>query len=138
MASTTTIRLMRLHPLGRAPLLNTVRTKQIPYVRSYATPSNPKEDAKSPSKNPAAQFYKTFTRPVSKVLLIAVLTYQLVYFGWMKLETDEIRAETAGEFWGRENEEKENNRLADNLPYTDTISHLESKVEEFKKSEKSK
>jgi hypothetical protein len=47
---------------------------------------------------PQAQFYKTFTRPVAKVLLMAVLTYQLVYWGWMKLETDEVRAETDGAF----------------------------------------
>ena len=43
-----------------------------------------------------AQFYKTFTRPVAKALLIAVLTYQLVYFGWTKLETDDIREKTDG------------------------------------------
>jgi hypothetical protein len=41
-------------------------------------------------------FYKTFTRPVAKVLLTAVFTYQLVYWAWVKLETDEIRAETDG------------------------------------------
>lgn len=46
-----------------------------------------------------SEFYKTFTRPVAKVLLMAVLTYQLVYWSWLKLETDEIRAETDGEFW---------------------------------------
>ena len=45
-----------------------------------------------------SEFYKTFTRPVAKVLLIAVLTYQIVYWSWVKLETDEIRAETDGEF----------------------------------------
>lgn len=45
---------------------------------------------------PQRDFYKTFTRPVAKVLLTAVFTYQLVYWTWMKLETDEIRAETDG------------------------------------------
>lgn len=36
-------------------------------------------------------FYKTFTRPVAKVLLMAIFTYQLAYWGWVKLEQDEIR-----------------------------------------------
>ncbi|CAG9999901.1 unnamed protein product [Clonostachys byssicola] len=46
--------------------------------------------------NPTSQFYKTFTRPIAKVVLGAVLTYQLVYWAWVKLETDEIIADTAG------------------------------------------
>lgn len=41
-------------------------------------------------------FYKTFTRPIAKVTLLAVLTYQVVYWAWAKLEADEIRAETDG------------------------------------------
>lgn len=45
-----------------------------------------------------AQFYKDFTRPVAKVLLMAMFTYQLAYWGWVKLEQDEIRAEREGEF----------------------------------------
>ncbi|KAJ4250596.1 hypothetical protein NW762_011855 [Fusarium torreyae] len=40
-----------------------------------------------------SQFYRTFTRPIAKTLLIAVFTYQLAYWGWVKLETDEVRAE---------------------------------------------
>lgn len=38
-----------------------------------------------------ANFYKTFTRPVLKVLLMATLTYQIAYVSWMKLEQDEIK-----------------------------------------------
>ncbi|KAL3589350.1 hypothetical protein FPOAC2_11516 [Fusarium poae] len=40
-----------------------------------------------------SQFYRTFTRPIAKTLLIAVFTYQLAYWTWVKLETDEVRAE---------------------------------------------
>ncbi|ROW09196.1 hypothetical protein VPNG_05666 [Cytospora leucostoma] len=47
--------------------------------------------------SPIAEFYKTFTRPVAKVLLMAMFTYQLVYWGWVKLEQDEITAEREGE-----------------------------------------
>ncbi|KFH46266.1 hypothetical protein ACRE_029370 [Hapsidospora chrysogenum ATCC 11550] len=61
------------------------------------------------SNNPTSQFYKTFTRPVAKVLLMAVLTYQLIYWSWVKLETDEIRAERDA-----------------------TIADLEAKVDEYK------
>ncbi|PTB62798.1 hypothetical protein BBK36DRAFT_1127800, partial [Trichoderma citrinoviride] len=41
-----------------------------------------------------AQFYKTFTRPIGKVLVLAVFTYQVAYWTWVKLEADEHRAET--------------------------------------------
>ena len=47
--------------------------------------------------NLQAQFYKTFARPVAKVLLTAVLTYQILYWGWVKLDTEEVRGEKAGE-----------------------------------------
>ncbi|KAI0866213.1 hypothetical protein F4860DRAFT_213392 [Xylaria cubensis] len=38
-------------------------------------------------------FYKTFGRPIAKVFLMAIFTYQLVYYFWVKLEQDEARAE---------------------------------------------
>jgi hypothetical protein len=38
-------------------------------------------------------FYKTFTRPIAKVLLLATFTYQLSYYFWVKLEKDEIKSE---------------------------------------------
>lgn len=43
-----------------------------------------------------SNFYKTFTRPVAKTLLLAVFTYQLAYWAWVKLEQDEIKAERRG------------------------------------------
>ncbi|KAG6014816.1 hypothetical protein E4U54_004819 [Claviceps lovelessii] len=56
---------------------------------SYATSS------KQPG--PTSQFYKTFTRPVAKVLVLAVFTYQFVYWGWAKLEADEHQQRTDAE-----------------------------------------
>lgn len=41
-------------------------------------------------------FYKAFTRPVAKGFLIAVFTYQLVYYIWVKLETDETKRDQEG------------------------------------------
>ncbi|KAG5970575.1 hypothetical protein E4U55_001611 [Claviceps digitariae] len=58
---------------------------QLPRV-SYATSS------KQPG--PTSQFYKTFTRPVAKVLVLAVFTYQFIYWGWSKLEADEHQQRT--------------------------------------------
>lgn len=43
-----------------------------------------------------SQFYKTFTRPIAKVLVVAVFSYQLIYWGWVKLEADEHRQKTDG------------------------------------------
>jgi hypothetical protein len=34
---------------------------------------------------------------VAKCVLIAVFVYQLVYFGWTKLETEEIKRDKQGE-----------------------------------------
>lgn len=42
-------------------------------------------------------FYKTFSRPIAKVLLMAMFTYQLAYWGWTKLEKDEVKAQKTGE-----------------------------------------
>lgn len=36
-------------------------------------------------------FYRSFGRPIAKVFLGAVVTYQTVYWVWVKLETDEIK-----------------------------------------------
>ncbi|GLI80580.1 hypothetical protein PoHVEF18_008935 [Penicillium ochrochloron] len=37
--------------------------------------------------------YKTFMGAFGKVFLGAVLTYQIIYWTWLKLETDESRVE---------------------------------------------
>lgn len=46
---------------------------------------------------PQVGFYKTFTRPIAKVMLMAVFTYQVAYWSWIKLEKDEIKAQKSGE-----------------------------------------
>ncbi|KAF2832255.1 hypothetical protein CC86DRAFT_313162 [Ophiobolus disseminans] len=50
-----------------------------------ASPPNP--NAKPPSR--VGAYYKSFSYPVLKSFLIALLTYQLAYYGWLKLETIE-------------------------------------------------
>ncbi|PQE11349.1 Inner membrane assembly complex subunit 17 protein [Rutstroemia sp. NJR-2017a BVV2] len=51
---------------------------------------------------PQRNFYKTFTRPVAKVLLMAAFTYQLVYWGWVKLEKNEMMEDKRREIRGLE------------------------------------
>jgi len=43
--------------------------------------------------------YKTFTGPFGKVFLGAVLTYQIIYWCWLKLEMDESKLEKNGRLW---------------------------------------
>lgn len=43
-------------------------------------------------------FYKSFGRPIAKVFLGAVFTYQLAYWLWVKLETDEAKKEKRSKF----------------------------------------
>ena len=43
-------------------------------------------------------FYKSFGRPIAKVFLGAVFTYQFTYLAWMRLEKDEIKQQKRGMF----------------------------------------
>ncbi|KAH6612537.1 hypothetical protein C7974DRAFT_405778 [Boeremia exigua] len=47
----------------------------------------PPQPPKEPSR--VGAFYKSFSAPILKCFLGALFTYQLAYFGWMKLETIE-------------------------------------------------
>lgn len=58
--------------------------------RPYSTQRQP------PPPSATGDFYKTFTRPVAKCLLLALFTYQLTYWAWLKLEQDEIKMERTG------------------------------------------
>lgn len=62
---------------------------------------------------------------------MAVLTYQLIYWSWVKLETDEIRAERDGEFPNVGGEGCQDIwKLTSCL--IATIADLEAKVDEYK------
>ncbi|KAF2454977.1 hypothetical protein BDY21DRAFT_365973 [Lineolata rhizophorae] len=47
--------------------------------------------------NPHRNFYKSFGRPVAKVFLGSMFTYQLLYWSWLKLEAVEIKKEKTAE-----------------------------------------
>ncbi|KAL1867506.1 hypothetical protein Daus18300_006350 [Diaporthe australafricana] len=74
----------------RARLSSRAMAFKAPIQRRFAS-SEPQQPS------PLSQFYKDFTRPIAKVLLMAMFTYQLAYWGWVKLEQDEIKAEREGE-----------------------------------------
>ncbi|KAJ0168856.1 hypothetical protein CTA2_9820 [Colletotrichum tanaceti] len=89
--------------ISTAPILSRAlrpqHTPQIPRAASRFYSTSPDVE-KRPSI--VGGFYKTFTRPVLKVLLMATLTYQIAYWSWTKLEQDEIRAEKGREIEGLE------------------------------------
>ncbi|KAF6812879.1 hypothetical protein CSOJ01_04879 [Colletotrichum sojae] len=84
--------------LSRA--LRAQRTPQLPRAAARFYSSAPEGAEKRPSI--VGNFYKTFTRPVLKVLLMATLTYQIAYWSWIKLEQDEIREDKKKEIEGLE------------------------------------
>lgn len=43
-------------------------------------------------------FYKSFGRPIAKVFLGAIFTYQVTYLMWTKLESDEIKQQKRSMF----------------------------------------
>ncbi|KAK4458843.1 hypothetical protein QBC42DRAFT_275755 [Cladorrhinum samala] len=76
------ISLTRKTALLRASPSSILKARQL---RLYSSPSS----QKAPS--PTGEFYKAWTRPVAKTGLIAFFTYQLLYWGWSKLEFDEMK-----------------------------------------------
>ncbi|KAF7533905.1 hypothetical protein G7054_g6677 [Neopestalotiopsis clavispora] len=86
----------------RQSMLRAVLRANRPAGRPSCSPrrlysSSPSEEAAAKLR-PSQQrqsFYQTFSRPIFKVALMAIFTYQLVYYGWTRLETDEIRADAA-------------------------------------------
>ncbi|KAI9674668.1 MAG: hypothetical protein M1817_001571 [Caeruleum heppii] len=42
-------------------------------------------------------FYSSFGRPIAKVFLGALFTYQALYWLWVKLETEEVKREKQDE-----------------------------------------
>ncbi|KAI9800595.1 MAG: hypothetical protein M1833_003253 [Piccolia ochrophora] len=57
--------------------------------RGYATQQKP--------VSPHIGFYQSFGRPIAKVFLGAVFTYQCAYWLWVKLETVEVRGKKEAE-----------------------------------------
>ncbi|KAK5993193.1 hypothetical protein PT974_06621 [Cladobotryum mycophilum] len=79
-------------------MLRTLPTRSLAALRAATSPQRlPRRSYATKQPNPTSEFYKTFTRPVGKVLVLAIFTYQVAYWTWTKLEADEVREETDGE-----------------------------------------
>lgn len=74
-----------------------VRTRR--WQSSYQPPDPP-----STTTNPHREFYKQFGRPVAKNFLIALCTYQLLYWSWLKLESLEFKKDKQDEIHAVETE----------------------------------
>lgn len=71
------------HPLMRSPL-----TKRWQSSPTYQAPKPTNSNIPS---NPHRSFYRTFGRPIVKNFLIAILTYQVIYYSWMKLDSLDVK-----------------------------------------------
>ncbi|KAI1166426.1 hypothetical protein F5B18DRAFT_78825 [Nemania serpens] len=85
-------------PISSARLISRPRAAQ----RLLLLPPQAQNFSSTPAPNDAASpqgslnhktFYKTFGRPIAKVFLLAIFTYQLAYYFWVRMEQDEMRAE---------------------------------------------
>ncbi|KAI6796898.1 hypothetical protein KC363_g3056 [Hortaea werneckii] len=63
-------------------------------TQRYEPPSQTQSQQKS---NATRDFYRTFSRPLIKNFLIAVAVYQVLYYGWAKLESLDVKREKEGE-----------------------------------------
>ncbi|KAK6848904.1 hypothetical protein PG990_002229 [Apiospora arundinis] len=69
-----------------AAAMTTKSTTQtlLPRSRFYSSSSSSAEPERK-------SFIKVFGRPIFKVALMAIFTYQLAYYGWLRLEQNETR-----------------------------------------------
>ncbi|KAI5815832.1 hypothetical protein BZA77DRAFT_314402 [Pyronema omphalodes] len=81
--------LFRAQPAARNAVFRQFSTSQI---RRNAVPPPPPPAAAKPT-SPHISIYKDFGRPFIKVFLMAVFVYQTMYWGWMKMEKDELKKE---------------------------------------------
>ncbi|KAI1138991.1 hypothetical protein F5Y05DRAFT_412857 [Hypoxylon sp. FL0543] len=68
-----------------------------PAIRTWArfSSSQQGQPQSPPGESLNKQFFKTFGRPIAKVFLLAIFTYQVAYYFWVRLEQDEIKTTIA-------------------------------------------
>ena len=89
------LRPSRYHvPFGRFPSSNLNPIPPCSKLLSYSRPTS--------QSNPHRAYYQTHGRALFKCLTLAFLTYQIVYWAWLTLETDEIKANKEEEIKGLE------------------------------------
>ncbi|KAI6090881.1 hypothetical protein F4821DRAFT_12044 [Hypoxylon rubiginosum] len=79
-------------PAARPPI--TVRPSfAIRLQQQRFSSSHPQPQAQAPEGSLNNTFFKTFGRPIAKVFLLAIFTYQVSYYFWVRAEQDETRSE---------------------------------------------
>ncbi|KAI1452946.1 hypothetical protein F4805DRAFT_462298 [Annulohypoxylon moriforme] len=83
-----------LAPLRTLTARQTSLAQSTQLRRTWARFSSSQTQTPTPQEpSPNSQFYKTFGRPIAKVFLLAIFTYQLAYYFWVRLEYDEIKSD---------------------------------------------
>ncbi|OTA79613.1 hypothetical protein M434DRAFT_402038 [Hypoxylon sp. CO27-5] len=90
-----------------------IRTQSLQRTWTRFSSSQQGEPSSPPEGSINKQFYKTFGRPIAKVFLLAIFTYQVAYYFWVRLEQDEIKSEMRA-----------------------TIADLEARIEQLEKARK--
>ncbi|KAJ5658118.1 uncharacterized protein N7484_001767 [Penicillium longicatenatum] len=75
-------------------------------IRSWSSTASKLSEKKSAYRE-GLSAYGAFARPFGKVFLGAVLTYQIIYWSWMKLETDDIKLQKNEQLSGLEKKARE-------------------------------
>ncbi|GAD92652.1 hypothetical protein AOR_1_94034 [Paecilomyces variotii No. 5] len=78
-----------------------------PRSRTFTASSRCNSSGGSSSLKDGLAAFKAFGRPFGKVFLGAILTYQILYWTWLKLETDESKLEKNGEIAALESQARE-------------------------------
>ncbi|KAF2657350.1 hypothetical protein K491DRAFT_330740 [Lophiostoma macrostomum CBS 122681] len=97
--------------IRRSVLATRIRASTRPFlprssVGRYSTtpPSPPPHPQRQPSTR-AGTFYRSFGSPILKCFLGALFTYQVTYWGWMKLESlEEVQDKEVDEIEGLKDE----------------------------------
>lgn len=84
-------------PLSRYAALRTFHTTRIPH-------QVPLPSSSAQPRNPHRDFYRTHGRALFKALTLAFFTYQVCYWAWLVLETEEIKDQKTREIKSLEGE----------------------------------
>ncbi|KEQ70815.1 hypothetical protein M436DRAFT_52589 [Aureobasidium namibiae CBS 147.97] len=93
-----------LSTILRASRIQTSRSSIAAFSTCRPLRQQPIYQPPTPSEpdNPHRAFYKSFGRPIAKVFFMALFTYQVLHYTWMRLEAMEEKEEMTAELQGLE------------------------------------
>ncbi|KAH0363545.1 hypothetical protein KCU65_g7377, partial [Aureobasidium melanogenum] len=98
-----------LSTLARTSRLQASRSSRAAFSTFRPLRQQPTYQPPTPSEpeNPHRAFYKSFGRPIAKVFLMALFTYQVLHYGWLRLEAMEEKEEKTTELQSLEGQLRE-------------------------------